>query len=209
MKMKVFAHRTVGLLAVCVPFWFVLIYLSLSQLRPDYSHLTKAISELGSVDAPHRWVWNIGGFIVPGAIVAMLGLSISNQLQGERGIRLASSGLVASGLLMGLSGVFPGNFEDRSSMTMVMHAIGSLGSFVGFLICGFVLPTVLRRVSTWSAYAWPSLTLVILSLATGFLRFGNTPGLGQRLGIACFFLWIGLIGFASFRNATLKVERSG
>lgn len=200
------SNRTIGLLALGVPFWFLGVYLVMSGIRPEYSHLTKAISELGSMDAPNRWVWNVCGYILPGMLIALLGVGLARQLRGERGIRLATAGLVASGVLMGLSGVFPGDFEDRTSLTMLMHTVGSLGSFVGFLVCGFALPRVLRRVPGWKVYAWPSLILVLLSIVTGLLRSGEAPGLGQRLGFACFFLWVGLIGFALFRNATPAAE---
>jgi hypothetical membrane protein len=200
------SNRTIGLFAICVPFWFVLIYFCLSSMRPEFSHFTKAISELGSVDAPNRWVWNIGGYIIPGFIVAMLGYGIADRLRGNWGTKLASYSLVVSGLLMVGSGVFPGDFDNRTSFTMIMHAIGSFGSFVAFLLCGFTLPWVLRRVHEWRGYAWPSLALVILSIGTGFLRSGNAPGFGQRLGFACFFAWIGLIGYGLFRNAVPQTE---
>jgi len=55
-KMVVPANRQIGILAMVVPVWFTAVYLILAGLRPEYSHLTKAISELGSVDAPRAWV---------------------------------------------------------------------------------------------------------------------------------------------------------
>jgi hypothetical membrane protein len=200
------SNRTIGLLAIFLPFWFVLIYVCLSSMRSDFSHFTKAISELGSIDAPNRWLWNIGGYIIPGLIIAMLGLGIGDRLRGYRGTRLASYGLVASGLLMMVSGVFPGDFVNRTSFTMIMHIIGSLGSFVAFLVCGFLLPGILRRVQPLRGYAWPSLILVVLSIGAGFLRSGNAPGFGQRLGFGCFFAWIGLIGYGLFRNPVPHTE---
>jgi len=45
-------NRTIGLLAMIVPVWFAATYFVQSALRPELSHLTKAVSELGSVDAP-------------------------------------------------------------------------------------------------------------------------------------------------------------
>ncbi len=194
----------IGFLAIALPFWFALIYFVMSLARADFSHATKAISELGSVDAPNRWVWNIGGYVIPGAVIALLGTGIRGQFWGEKGVRLASSSLVASGLLMATSGVFPGDFDNRTSFTMIMHAIGSFGSFVAFLICGFSMPWLLRRSLVWRVYAWPSLVLVLLSIATGFLRSGDAPGIGQRLGFACFFAWIGLMGIGLFRNAPVE-----
>ena len=72
-----FSNRTIGILAIAIPFWFALIYFVMSSVRADYSHATKAISELGSLDAPNRWVWNIGGYVIPGVVIALLGAGIS------------------------------------------------------------------------------------------------------------------------------------
>ena len=200
-------HRTIAVLAIAVPLWFALIYFAMASVRPDFSHATKAISELGSVDAPNGWIWNICGYIVPGTIVTSLGWAFCAHFRDTKGAKLVSYSLVASGLLMAFSGVFPGDFEDRTSFTMIMHAIGSFGSFFFFLVCGFSIPWLLRRFSEWKAYAWPSLALVLLSIATGFLRTGNAPGIGQRLGFACFFLWVGMMGFALLRNGTRGPRR--
>jgi hypothetical protein len=99
---------------------------------------------------------------------------------------------------MALSGVFPGDFENRTSMTMIVHAVGSVGSFLVFLVAAFSLPRVLRRFREWQPFVWPSLALAGGSIVTGFLRTGNAPGLGQRLGFACFFLWVAVVGYALY-----------
>ncbi|MBM3263050.1 MAG: DUF998 domain-containing protein [candidate division Zixibacteria bacterium] len=192
--------RKIGLIAMITPVWFLTVYLVMSSRRPEYSHLTKAISELGSLDAPNLWVWNILGYILPGLAVALLGIGLKRELSGlgKRSV-VPTMALTASGLFMAFSGIFPGDFVNRSSLTMILHTIGSLGSFVIFLIAGFGLPPVFRSWPSWHWVAWPSLVLVIASIVTGFLRTGQAPGLGQRLGFACFFLWIGLVGFALYR----------
>lgn len=183
-----------------MPVWFAGIYLTLSTLRPEYSHLTKAISELGSIDAPRAWIWNLLGYILPGIAVALLGLGIGNRFAKESGARVPARALIASGFFMALSGVFPADFENRTSLTMIVHSVGSIGSFVVFLVAAFSLPRVLRRFSKWRPFVWPSLALTGGTIATGFLRTGNAPGLGQRLGFACFFLWMGLVGYALHRD---------
>jgi hypothetical protein len=58
----------------------------------------------------------------------------------------------------------------------------------------------MRQAPEWRPFFWPSLALALMSILTGFLRSGNAPGLGQRLGFACFFLWVALIGYALYRN---------
>ena len=195
------AQRKIGLIAVFTPLWFLVIYLAMSGMRPEYSHLTKAISELGSLDAPHKWVWNTLGYILPGLAVALLGTGLRRESSfAGREARIPLAALVASGILMSLSGVFPGDFENRTSATMILHAAGSIGSFVAFLVAGFWLPNLFRKHEQWRWTVWPSLVLVVGSIVTGFLRTGSAPGLGQRLGFACFFLWVGLVGFAMVRG---------
>ena len=202
------SNRTIGILAAGIPIWFTLLYCSMASMRPEYSHLHKAVSELGSLDAPYGWIWNIGGYIFSGIVISLLGMGLVRNLGTSWGTKIACYSLVLSGLMMVLSGVFPGDFENRTSFTMVMHTIGALGTFLAFLICGFMLPGILRRNRDWRAYAWPSLALVILSIAVGFMRSGNTPGLGQRLGFACFFAWIGLFGWGLLRNTRPIYDQS-
>ncbi len=67
------------------PLWFAaVVYLALLSRSPGYSHLTKAISELSSVDARRAWLGNLLGYIIPGLIVALLGRAIGNRLAHER-----------------------------------------------------------------------------------------------------------------------------
>ena len=187
-------RRTAGRIAVVAPLWFFAVYFALASLHPGFSHLTKAVSELGAWGAPHMWWWNVLGYGASGAAVALLGASLEGSL--GRGGRVVAYALVASGVLMALSGVFPGDFEDRGSPSMWAHMLSSIGSYVAFLVAGFALPVALRSAPHWPRITLPSLVLVVLSLATGALRDGDAPGLGQRLTFACFFLWIALVGGA-------------
>ena len=41
-------------------------YFVMANMRQEYSFKYKAISELGSLDAPNLWFWNILGYIIPG-----------------------------------------------------------------------------------------------------------------------------------------------
>ena len=199
--LKRICNRTIGWLAILTPMWFAVIYFVMSSLHPNYSHSTKAISELGSLDAPNRWAWNIGGYILPGLAISLLGVGLARHFDGEKGASWVARPLMASGLFMAMSGVFPGDFLNRTSPTMLLHAIGAFGSFIAFLVCAFSAPALLRRYAGWRAYVWPSTAIVILSIASGFFRSGNAPGLGQRMGFLLFFMWIGLLGYGLIRNS--------
>ena len=195
------SRNKIGLIALATPLWFVAVYLVMSSRRPEFSHLTKAISELGSLDAPDRWFWNVLGYILPGLAIALLGLGLKwDFARADRKALGPAMALVASGLFMALAGVFPGDFENRTSTTMILHTVGSLGSFAAFLVAGFWLPGVFRAREDWRWVAWPSLALVVASIAAGFVRTGAAPGLGQRLGFVIFFAWIGLVGYSLMRS---------
>lgn len=189
------SRQNVGLLAMALPIWFWAVYFIMASLRPEYQHATKAISELGSLDAPNGWIWNLLGYIVPGAVVSLAGQSLSGPFASTRLGWFATRSLIASGLMMVLSGVFPGDFVQRTSLTMILHTVGSLGCFLFFLMAGFSFPVIWWRYGMpWRAYAWPSMALVLLSIASGLLRDSQTPGIGQRLGFLCFFVWIAGVG---------------
>ena len=194
-------QRGIGMLAMAAPVWFAGVYLIMSGLRPEYSHLTKAISELGSVDAPRAVVWNLLGYILPGLVIALLGFALKREFINDKRVLLPAYALIATGLFMSMSGVFPGDFDNRTSTTMLLHTVGSLGSFVAFLVAAFSLPRVLRGHAEYRWMIVPSLVLTWGAILTGFLRSGAAPGLGQRLGFACVFLWVGFVGYAVFRHS--------
>jgi hypothetical membrane protein len=89
-------HRSIALLAMAVPFCSLLVYLGMASTRPDVAHATKAISELGSVDTPNGWIWNICGYMIPGTIVASLGWGLGSHFCNTKGARLGSSRIRSS-----------------------------------------------------------------------------------------------------------------
>jgi hypothetical membrane protein len=194
--------RTAGWIGVATPVWFLLAYVALSAIHPGYSHLTKAVSELGAWGEPYMWWWNILGYGASGLAIALLGVHLRGAF--VRHGRVVSYALVASGLLMALSGAFPGNFDDRHAPSMIAHLVSSVGSYVAFVVAGFALPLAVRSSPHWPRIAWPSLAIVLLSLATGALRSGEAPGLGQRLTFACYFLWVALVGVALARACAAR-----
>ncbi|MGH2543857.1 MAG: DUF998 domain-containing protein [Ardenticatenaceae bacterium] len=193
-------QKKIGQIALLTPLWFLAVYLIMSSARPEYSHTTDAISELGSLDAPNLWAWNVLGYILPGLLIALLGIGLKREFSVVgQGAKIATAALIATGLFMALSGAFPANMADFKSTTTRIHTIGSFGCYIAFLVTGFWLPYYFRKVASWHWVVRPSLAVVILSIATGFLRFGGMGGIGQRLTFLFFFLWVALAGFALWR----------
>ena len=200
------SQKKIGLVAIATPAWFLTVYLVMSAMRPDYVHTDQAISELGSLDAPNLWAWNVLGYILPGLAIALLGIGLGREFVG-RGLPATAPAmaLVAAGLLMALSGAFPANMTDFKSTTTLLHSVGSFGCYIAFLVAGFWLPSLFRKVNSWHWAATPSLALVIASIATGFLRFAGMASIGQRITFLCFFLWVALVGWALWRANSSSV----
>lgn len=187
-------YAVIGFLAPVI-FWIT--YFTMAAQRPGYSFLTKAISELGSVDAPNKWTWNILGYILPGICISVFSIGLYIKTRTADSGKLPFLGIFLSGVFMAISGVFPGDFDDKKSLTMLLHTIGSFGSYVFFLIGAFTLPTHLKKSSRWATTLRPLMTMVWLTILFGSwpFVFPEFPAVGQRLVFAFYFLWIALVAY--------------
>ena len=93
-----------------------------------------------------------------------------------------------------MSGVFPGDFEERTSMSMVFHTMGALGSGTAFVVAGYWLRRFFRAATAWKWLSMPLLVLTTALVLTSLARIGSVPGLGPRSGLVFFFLWVGVVG---------------
>lgn len=193
--------RYASLVGRIAPFWFVASYVLTASLRRDYRHLNMAISELGSVGAPNALLWNIAGYVLPGIAVACLGAASRQALPNSRRALSVSLSIALSGFFLAFAGIFPGDFEQRHSPTMILHTVGSLLSYAFFLIGGFALAGLSAELPIWQRLHRALLVVLVLSILTGFLRVGAFPGLGQRLTFLCYWVWIFLYASALTRTS--------
>ena len=54
---------------VSAPIVFIVSLVIFSLLTPNYSNLTNAVSELGTLGAPFAFGWNILGFLLVGLLI--------------------------------------------------------------------------------------------------------------------------------------------
>ncbi|MBV1776356.1 DUF998 domain-containing protein [Burkholderiaceae bacterium DAT-1] len=196
--------RAIGLANMAVPVWFVGVYAWVAMQRPDFRHFNQAVSELGAWGAPNMWVWNALGYLLPGLLILSLGLALRRQFQVRGRTAIPFTALVLSGAFMAISGVFPGDFENRTSPSMILHSVGSFGSGLCFMVAAFWLPGRFRQVDSWKGIYWPLLGIAIAMVLNTFLVTpGPTPGLGQRISFACYFFWVALVGWAMYRHPIL------
>jgi hypothetical membrane protein len=194
----------VGFLA---PTTFWLTYLVMANQRPAYSFLTKAISELGSIDAPNKWTWNILGYILTGVLISIFSFGLFKNIKTDTSNKLPFNGIFLSGVFMAISGIFPGDFENKESLTMLLHTIGSFGSYIFFLIGAFTFPKQMKKTAYWTTAIKPTLFLTWLTILFGSWAFifPSFPAVGQRIVFAFYFLWIFFTAYKLY-NQTTKIK---
>jgi len=185
-------NKTYGIIGIATPIAFLTTYLIMSSMRPEYSMFTKAISELGSVDAPNKWLWNFFGYILPGILIAIYAVGLYKNIAVTKSSKLPLYGILFSGVFMAMSGIFPADMDDRQATTTLLHTIGSFGSYLSFLMGAFTYPKVMRKSNYWKTVKKPTLLFTYLTIIFGawFLVFPNIPALGQRIVFMFYFLWI-------------------
>ena len=186
------SNKTYGVIGIVSPIIFWAAYFTMSAVRPEYSMFTKAVSELGSVDAPHKWVWNSLGYLIPGLLIAIYSFGLYKNVVVNKSSKLPLYGILLSGAFMAMSGLFPGDFDDRQSTTMLLHSIGSFGSYIFFLIGAFTYPKLMNKNDYWKGANTPTLIFTYLTIVFGAWAFvfPNIPALGQRIVFFFYFLWI-------------------
>lgn len=187
------SHKHFAVIGLAAPVLFWTTYLVVAATRPEYSLYTKAISELGSVDAPHKWIWNILGYEITGLCVSVFAYGLYRSVTAtNNGGKLPFLGLMLSGLFMTFAGIFPGDFDNKQAVTMVLHTVGSFGSYLFFLVAAFTYPRYMRQSAYWQSAVRPTLFFTWLSILFGtwpFL-FPTTPAVGQRFVFLAYHLWI-------------------
>ena len=185
-------NKTYGIIGMITPLIFWVAYFILSTLHLEYSMFTKAISELGSLYAPNKWIWNSLGYILPGLLISFYAFGLYKNVAEERSSKTALYGILLSGIFMIISGIFPGDFDNRQSTTMLLHTVGSMGSYVFFLIGAFTYPKLMDKTDYWKTAKKPTLIFTYLTILFGAWAFvvPNIPALGQRIVFFFYFLWI-------------------
>jgi hypothetical membrane protein len=178
-------------IGLSIPIIFWTTYGVLSSLRPEYSFKTKAISELGSVDAPHLWFWNVFGYILPGILISIYSYGLHREITGNRGNKWPLNSFIFSGLFMSLSGVFPADMDNRQSFSSLLHSVGSFGCYIFFLIGAFTYPRQMKMNPYWKTAIKPTLIFTWLTILAGswYVIFPSMPGVGQRIVFFFYLFW--------------------
>ena len=174
-------------------------------LRPGYSHISMAISELVADDAPNRSLLS-SSFLLYNVLLSIFGIGLwfqaNKQLQGRLSGLIGSLALVlvgVAGILMEL--VFaqePGGTATTFAGTMhfVMAGIASLGTMVAVLGIGLWFRNY-PEMKGYVLYSIISVLIIFISGGSSAMAMANhSPvfGLIERITIFTFTLWIFVVG---------------
>ena len=187
--------KLISVATMFLPLWFVLVYALVSLQRPDFRHFNMAVSEQGLKGAPNLWVWNVLGYL-PGVLIFLFGVALKNNFQTTGKTSIPFVTLALSGLFMAMAECSQATLKTVGRLTMLLHTIGSFGSGFLFMISAFWLPSKFKQSAAWKWFYLPLLLIAaVMVLNAVFVTTGPMPGLGQRIGFACYFVWLALTGF--------------
>ena len=191
----------VGLIGA-IGFWMALAVFA--ELDPNYTHATKAVSELGALGAPNATLWNVLGFGLVGVCLTVVGYQAARRIKPSS--KSARIFLCCSGLAFVLTAV-PADMNDLSATSSRVHIVASIASG-GFWVLGCLL---LLGKNAAGRYYFSTVTSVLLlaALATIFLRGANLvmPGYGRRLSFLVYFLWVAYVSVVMFQAAEPSSRR--
>jgi hypothetical protein len=183
--------------------WFFGWLLLIAALRPEYTHATKAVSELGAWGAPYMTLWNVFGFIVTG--VLLLGFAWGyRQVLGREAV--GAGGLALSAALFCLTAIpiviGADSDPDRTSLWTQAHLVPVLLSPLPWVYATIRIAIRFRRSSLSILSLLSALGLVAfiaVLIASGAQMLPHAPGLLQRVSFLVYLGWYSASSWALLR----------
>jgi uncharacterized protein DUF998 len=179
-------------------------------LRPGYSHISMAISELVAEGAPNRSLLS-SLFLLYNALLTIFGIGLFLKVNSQSGRK--RSGIIGSLalILVGMAGILmelvfaqePGGTATTFTGTMhfVMAGIASLGTMVAVLGIGLWFRNI-PELKSYFLYSIISVAIIFVSGGSSVPAMANhSPlfGLIERATILTFTLWMFVIGLKMFQ----------
>jgi hypothetical membrane protein len=175
-------------------------------LRPGYSHISMAISELVAEGAPNRSLLS-SSFLLYNVLLSVFGFGLF--LKANSPSRGRARGIIGSLalVLVGIAGILmelvfaqePGGTATTFTGTMhfVMAGVASLGTMVAILMMGLWFRNF-PEMKSYVVYSVISVAVIFVSGGSSAAAMANhSPlfGLLERITIFTFTLWIFVIGW--------------
>ena len=191
--------RKIGILCgILAPIlWASAIFVS-GSLRPEYSHLTQYISELGERGGSTEFIMRYSAFVPTGLMHMAFAAFLYVAFKGSPLATFAAMLLAINGIARIAAGMFPCEVGCALPRLLLSQKLHSLSAGVGFfaLIGASVLWGILFRryqsLRGLSAYSIGSgcLGLVLLALMSWSAELRAGTGLYERLSSGLLSLWV-------------------
>lgn len=182
--------RHAGFIGLAATIWFWVALFLFASFLPNYTHATKAISELGAVGTPNALLWNVFGFGLVGVCLTLTGYQAACLIKPDS--KVASVALFLSGVAFALTAV-PADMSNLSSLTSLVHISASSASGVLWVIgASFLLGSRMEKTYFFNLVTSMLLIAVVLTI---LIREADVlmPGHAQRLTFLVYFIWIAYV----------------
>ena len=164
--------------------WFLAILIA-GILRPEYSHVSQAISILGSRDTPFSMVYNYIGLMPTGILTFAFSLAMFRCLKNKLVFYISSSFVAIMGIARFLAGVFPcdpGCYPVITLSGRIHMLTGMMAMFAG-MIAPLVMTIGLRNKKSRNLF-YLSMILGVASLIIFMLIISQLfiPSIGAYIG---------------------------
>lgn len=201
--------RLFASLGIVAPIIFVTTIIVLGTIRPGYSHLSQAISELGEAGSPNAIIQDVN-FIVLGFLMFVLAIGLHRGIGSGTGSKIGPALLAIFAILVGVNGVFPCDPGcEFITFIGITHNVTGLAAFSSFIAAALILPKRFGPDSSWQGfrtYSRVSGILALFFLVTWIMSKGAIPdlsGLFQRVMVGVFLLWIEVMSIRLFQISIL------
>ena len=203
--------RFLALGGIVGPVLFASVVILCAAFRPEYSHVTQFISELGETGGPHSFLMNVVGFLPKGLLLASFGASLAYLLPRTSLSLTAAVLIVVYGLGIAAAGLYscdPGCPSQSLSSAATMHRLVSIVSFIagilGIALWGYCFRSLPAWRSLWLYSAISSgLALVLLLVVDASAESRAFTGVWQRLSVATLDVWCAAVGLRAFRSSAV------
>ncbi len=186
-------------------------------LRPEYSHVTRFMSELGEAGGSRSYLMNYGGFIPTGLLLIGFSVSLFRSFARTRTSVLGALLVGAFGAGIMAAGVFscdPGCPHEGLSAQASAHQIVSYVAFGGGIFAPLVWASCFRRLNQWrSLWVYSLLSgcaaIILLALTGSAVESRALAGVWQRAFISVLFLWCAVVGVRAFRLGAAQDQLRG
>jgi hypothetical membrane protein len=175
--------------------WLSLIFVA-GALRPEFSHITQYISELGERGGPTESLMRYAGFEFTGFLYLCFAATLPAIIQdGWRSV-LGSCLIALDGMGRMGAGVFPCDLHCAGvTPTQHLHYLFATLGFSSAILAAIAWGVIFERHAwlrnlTWYSIGSGLLALVLLLLMMWSARQAGTPGVFEHLATAVLSVWL-------------------